>query len=183
MENSLEFGSPTLSRRKLLDFPTGATLATAAGMALYPAAKVFVPPAEKTGVGSAVLAKDKLGNQIPASQILVEPPSTRALVAGVAAEPTYLTVQTDRTLSDHGIVDKVHPSGMYFSLERASATVSASLSRFLLRARRYGVSRSGRSSPQASPRKCRGRQDFDDSLDGKGPTYWRAALVGLELRE
>ena len=114
MENSLEFDAPALSRRKLLNFLTGATLATAAGAALYPIAKVLAPPADKTGIGGATIAKDKLGNPIPASQILVEPPDTRALVAGVAAEPTYLTVQADGTLSDRGIVDNCTHLGCTF---------------------------------------------------------------------
>ncbi|WP_017323873.1 cytochrome b6-f complex iron-sulfur subunit [Synechococcus sp. PCC 7336] len=114
MENSLECTSPSLSRRKLLNFLTGAALATTAGAALYPVAKVFVPPVEKTGVGGAVRAKDKLGNPIPASQILIEPPGTRALVAGIAAQPTYLTLQNDGTLSDRGIVDDCTHLGCTF---------------------------------------------------------------------
>ena len=66
--------------------------------------KFFIPPAE-TGAGGAILAKDVLGNPIPASQILAELPGSRALVAGLAGEPTYLIVKEDNTLDSIGIVD------------------------------------------------------------------------------
>ncbi|MEG3899531.1 MULTISPECIES: cytochrome b6-f complex iron-sulfur subunit [unclassified Microcoleus] len=104
MDNSLPLESPSLSRWQLLNFITGAAVAATAGAALYPVSKFFIPPAE-TGAGGAILAKDILGNLIPASQILAEPPGTRALVAGLAGEHTYLIVKEDRTLDSIGIVD------------------------------------------------------------------------------
>ena len=88
-------------------------IATTAGAALYPAAKFFVPPQEGDKDGS-IIAKDKLGNIIPASQILAEPPGTRALVAGLAGEPTYLTVTEDGTLHPWGIVDNCTHLGCTF---------------------------------------------------------------------
>lgn len=89
MDDSLPLESSSLSRRQLLNFLTGATVAATAGSALYTAGKFFIPPVETTGAGEAILAKDILGNPIPAIQILAEAPGTRALVAGLAGEPTY----------------------------------------------------------------------------------------------
>lgn len=76
-------------------------------------AKFFVPPAEKQENG-AIIAKDIHGKPIPASQILAEPPGTRALVAGLAGEPTYLTVLEDGSLGKMGIVDNCTHLGCTF---------------------------------------------------------------------
>ena len=105
MDNNFALESPSLSRRQLLNFLTGSAIAVTAGSALYPFGKFFFPPAEKTGPGGAMRAKDILGNPIPAAQILAEKPGTRALVAGLAGEPTYLIVKEDNTLDNIGIVD------------------------------------------------------------------------------
>lgn len=113
MDNhSLPLESPSMSRRKLLNFLTGAAVASTAGAALYPVAKYFIPPSEK-GEGGAIIAKDVLGNPIPASQILAEPVGTRALVAGLAGEPTYLTIQKDG-IDRIGIVDNCTHLGCTF---------------------------------------------------------------------
>lgn len=114
MDSNFPIESPSLSRRQLLNFLTGATVATAAAPALYAAGKFFIAPAEKTGVGGAIVAKDILGNPIPASQILAETPGTRALVAGLGGEPTYLVVQDNGTLDKIGVVDKCTHLGCTF---------------------------------------------------------------------
>jgi cytochrome b6-f complex iron-sulfur subunit len=114
MDTSLPIEAPSLSRRQLLNFLTGATVAATAGSALYVAGKVLIPPAEKTGLGGAIVAKDVLGNPIPATQILAEAPGTRALVAGLAGEPTYLIVTEDNTLDKIGIVDNCTHLGCTF---------------------------------------------------------------------
>lgn len=113
MENSLPLENPSLSRRQLLNFLTGAVVATTATAALYPVAKFLQPPQEG-GEGGKIVAKDVLGNPIPASQILAEPVGTRALVAGLAGEPTYLTVQEDGSLHPWGIVDNCTHLGCTF---------------------------------------------------------------------
>jgi cytochrome b6-f complex iron-sulfur subunit len=104
MPNTLPLETPSMSRRQLLNFLTGAVVATTATSVLYPAAKFFIAPTE-VGEDGSILAKDIHGNLIPSSQILAEPVGTRALVAGLAAEPTYLTIQSDGTLHPWGIVD------------------------------------------------------------------------------
>ena len=110
---SLQPDSPSLSRRKLLNFLTGAVVATTTGAVLYPAAKFFIPPSE-TSEDGGILAKDQLGNPILASQLLAEAPGSRALIAGLAGEPTYLTVRDDGTLSPMGIVDNCTHLGCTF---------------------------------------------------------------------
>ncbi|MBU7583559.1 MAG: cytochrome b6-f complex iron-sulfur subunit [Nostoc sp. TH1S01] len=114
MNNSFPIENPSLSRRQLLNFLTGATVAATAGSALYTVGKFFIPPAESTSAGGAIIAKDILGNPIPASQILVEPQGTRALVAGLRGEPTYLTVTQDHNLDAIGIVDNCTHLGCTF---------------------------------------------------------------------
>jgi cytochrome b6-f complex iron-sulfur subunit len=114
MDNSLPLDHPSLSRRQLLNFLMGATVAATGGAALLAVSKVLIPPPELTGVGGAILAKDKLGTLIPASQILSESPGTRALVAGLAGEPTYLTVQDNQTLDPIGLVDNCTHLGCTF---------------------------------------------------------------------
>ena len=113
MEHIISHESPSLSRRQLLNFLTGATVAATAGSALYPIAKFLVPPREVTESGG-ILAKDKLGTPILASQILAEPPGTRALIAGLAGEPTYLTVTEAGTLNPMGIVNNCTHLGCTF---------------------------------------------------------------------
>lgn len=113
MDDSLAFDPPSRSRRQLLNFLTGAVVASTAGSALYPALQFFVPPSEG-GVGGRILAKDKLGTPIPAAQILAEPPGTRALIAGLAGEPTYLVVQSDQTLHPIGLVNNCTHLGCTF---------------------------------------------------------------------
>jgi cytochrome b6-f complex iron-sulfur subunit len=113
MEDSLSIENASLSRRQLLNFLTGAVVATTAGTALYPLGKFFIPKKEASADGS-IIAKDINGNPIPASQILAEPPETRALVAGLAGEPTYLTIKKDGTLHPWGIVDNCTHLGCTF---------------------------------------------------------------------
>lgn len=105
--------TPSMSRRQLLNFLTGGVVAATAASALYPAGRFFLPPIEGDGSGS-VIAKDKLGNPIPAAQILAEPIGTRALIAGIAGDPTYLTIKADGTLSDRGLVDSCTHLGCTF---------------------------------------------------------------------
>ena len=92
---------------------TGAVVATTVGASLYPAGKFFVPPAEGNEDGS-IIAKDRFGNPIPTSQILAERSGTRALVAGIAGEPTYLTVKEKDKLDKMGIVDNCTHLGCTF---------------------------------------------------------------------
>ena len=113
MEEAFPLESPSMSRRQLLNFITGAVVATTASAAFYTTAKFFVPPTEGNEDRS-IIAKDRLGHPIPASQILAEPKGTRALVAGSAGEPTYLTIADNGKLETIGIVDNCTHLGCTF---------------------------------------------------------------------
>ncbi|MEO0488910.1 MAG: cytochrome b6-f complex iron-sulfur subunit [Cyanobacteria bacterium J06659_2] len=113
MDQVVSLESPSLSRRQLLNFLTGAVVATTVGSALYPAAQFLIPPAE-VGEGGGILAKDQRGNPILASQLLAESPGTRALIAGLAGEPTYLIVKDDGTLDAMGLVNNCTHLGCTF---------------------------------------------------------------------
>ncbi|MEM8780175.1 MAG: cytochrome b6-f complex iron-sulfur subunit [Cyanobacteria bacterium P01_G01_bin.49] len=113
MKDSITLEYPSMSRRQLLNFLTGAVMATTASATLYAAAKFFIPPTEDNGDGS-IIAKDRLGHPIPASQILAEPRGTRALVAGLAGEPTYLAIAEEGKLETIGIVDNCTHLGCTF---------------------------------------------------------------------
>jgi cytochrome b6-f complex iron-sulfur subunit len=106
--------SPPLPRRQFLNFFTGAVVAATVGSVLYPLGKFLTPPDQEIGVDGTLIAKDILGNPIPASQILAEPPGSRALVAGLAGEPTYLIVKADQTLDHIGLVDNCTHLGCTF---------------------------------------------------------------------
>ena len=114
MDTSLPIERSSLSRRQFLNFLTGATVAVTTGSMLYAVSKFFIPPPESLGAGGAILAKDILGNPIPATQILAEAPGSRALVAGLSGEPTYLTVTEDHTLDSIGIVNNCTHLGCTF---------------------------------------------------------------------
>lgn len=113
MEDIRPLEYPSMSRRQLLNFLTRAVVASTATVALYLAAKFFISPQEGNDDGS-IIAKDRLGHPIPASQILAETPKTRALVAGLAGELTYWTVVEGRKLDKIGIVDNCTHLGRTF---------------------------------------------------------------------
>lgn len=113
MHDNPALSSDSLSRRQLLNFLTGSAVAATVGGALYPVARYMVPPQQGEG-RNAVAAADKYGHPIPASQILAEPVGTRALVAGLKNEPTYLTVKAGKTLDPKGLVDNCTHLGCTF---------------------------------------------------------------------
>lgn len=113
MDDSFPLDVPSLSRRQLLNFLTGAVVASTVASGTYPLANSLLPPALSNEEDSTI-AKDILGNPIPAEQILAEPSGTRALVAGLAGEPTYLTVVDSETIDSMGIVDNCTHLGCTF---------------------------------------------------------------------
>ncbi len=112
-EESLPLEYPSMSRRQLLNFLTGAVLATTASSVIYPITKFLVTPSEKNEGGS-IVAKDRLGKPIPASQILTKPIGTVALIAGLEGEPTYLVVKEEGKLDNIGIVNNCTHLGCTF---------------------------------------------------------------------
>ncbi len=113
MDDYFPIDNSALNRRQFLNFLTGTAFAATAGSTLYPMIKFFIP-GDEAGYGGAILARDRLGNPIPASQLLANPPGSRALIAGLAGEPTYLTVTAANTLDEIGIVDNCTHLGCTF---------------------------------------------------------------------
>ncbi|MGF1567950.1 MAG: cytochrome b6-f complex iron-sulfur subunit [Nodosilinea sp.] len=113
MDANFACDNASLNRRQFLNFLTGTAVAVTVGSALYPTTQFFFPP-KVAGAGGAILAKDSLGNPIPVSQLLANPSGSRALVAGIAGEPTYLTVTKDNALDKVGIVDNCTHLGCTF---------------------------------------------------------------------
>ena len=95
-------------------FLTGATVAATVGGALYPAAKFLVPPREASEGGGILAKKINLAILSPPVKILAYPPGSRALIAGLASEPTYLTVREDQSLGEMGIVNNCTHLGCTF---------------------------------------------------------------------
>lgn len=164
--------SPSLSRRQLLNFFSGSALAVTAGGALYPTLRYFTPLQEGS-VDGAILAKDKLGHSIPAAQLLAEPPGTRALVAGVAGKPTYLTVQEGMYRQ------QLHPPGLYLSREPCRSSVSMSLSWLPVYRGRRSVTGIICPAPGAGASEDRSRVHSRRPLDRPGSSHRQAPLVDL----
>lgn len=146
--------------------------------------KFLVPPAEKTGAGGAVIAKDVLGNIIPASQILAEAPGTRALVAGLAGDPTYLVVKEDGSLDRIGLVDVCTHLGCTFPWNSNDQQFQCPC-----HGSRYNPDGSVERGPAPLPLKIVRVAVIDDqillspcftfSLDRPRPPHRKQALVGL----
>lgn len=112
MQSTFFDGIPSPGRRRLLNFLTGAVVVSAASAAAYPLTRLFVPPSQQSTDGG-FLARDVNGQPIPAQMLLVEPVGTRALVTGLAGEPTYLTI-TATGLAERALVNNCTHLGCTF---------------------------------------------------------------------
>ncbi|KAI9078865.1 hypothetical protein K1719_039135 [Acacia pycnantha] len=94
---------PDMEKRKLLNLLLlGALSLPTAGM-LVPYATFFAPPGTGGGSGGTV-AKDAIGNEVIAAEWLkTHGPGDRTLTQGLKGDPTYLVVESDRTLATYGI--------------------------------------------------------------------------------
>ncbi|CAA2980650.1 cytochrome b6-f complex iron-sulfur subunit, chloroplastic [Olea europaea subsp. europaea] len=94
---------PDMGKRELLNLLLlGALSLPTAGM-LVPYASFFVPPGTG-GAGGGIVAKDALGNDVLADVwIKNHGPGDRTLTQGLKGDPTYLVVESDRTLATYGI--------------------------------------------------------------------------------
>jgi cytochrome b6-f complex iron-sulfur subunit len=94
---------PDMGKRELMNLLLlGALSLPTAGM-LVPYGAFFAPPGGKGGSGGTV-AKDAIGNDIVASEWLkIHGPGDRTLTQGLKGDPTYLVVESDRTLATFGI--------------------------------------------------------------------------------
>jgi cytochrome b6-f complex iron-sulfur subunit len=94
---------PDMGRRQFMNLLTFGTITGVALGALYPAVKFFIP-ASSGGAGGGVTAKDKLGNDIIASDFLASHNGgDRTLAQGLKGDPTYMVVSEDRTIASYGL--------------------------------------------------------------------------------
>ncbi|KAF9611513.1 hypothetical protein IFM89_032559 [Coptis chinensis] len=94
---------PDMSKRETLNLLLlGALSLPTAGM-LVPYAVFFAPPGSG-GAGGGTVAKDALGNDVLAAEWLkAHGPGDRTLTQGLKGDPTYLVVESDKTLATYGI--------------------------------------------------------------------------------
>jgi cytochrome b6-f complex iron-sulfur subunit len=94
---------PNMGRRQFMNLLTFGTVTGVALGALYPVVRYFIPPSSG-GAGSGVTAKDALGNDIIVSEFLSEHnPGDRTLAQGLKGDPTYIVVESDKSIADYGI--------------------------------------------------------------------------------
>jgi cytochrome b6-f complex iron-sulfur subunit len=94
---------PDMGRRQFMNLLTFGTLTGIAAGALYPVVSYFIPKSAG-GTGSGISAKDKLGNDITASEFLANHPAgDRTLAQGLKGDPTYLIVTEDKQIASYGL--------------------------------------------------------------------------------
>ncbi|XP_071722022.1 cytochrome b6-f complex iron-sulfur subunit, chloroplastic-like [Rutidosis leptorrhynchoides] len=94
---------PDMSKRQLMNLLLLGALSLPTGIMLVPYGSFFVPTGTG-GSGSGIVAKDSVGNDIIAEQWLkTHGPGDRTLSQGLKGDPTYLVVESDRTLATYGI--------------------------------------------------------------------------------
>ena len=94
---------PDMGRRQFMNLLTfGAVTGVAAG-ALYPVVSYFIPKSSGSA-GGGLAAKDKLGNDITASEFVAgRQPGDRSLAQGLKGDPTYLIVSEDESIESFGL--------------------------------------------------------------------------------
>lgn len=94
---------PDMGRRQFMNLLAFGGAAGVALGALYPVVRYFTPPSSG-GSGGGVTAKDALGNDISVSGFLSSHnPGERQLSQGLKGDPTYLIVNSDKTLVNYGL--------------------------------------------------------------------------------
>nr|P08980.2 RecName: Full=Cytochrome b6-f complex iron-sulfur subunit, chloroplastic; AltName: Full=Plastohydroquinone:plastocyanin oxidoreductase iron-sulfur protein; AltName: Full=Rieske iron-sulfur protein; Short=ISP; Short=RISP; Flags: Precursor [Spinacia oleracea]7QRM_D Chain D, Cytochrome b6-f complex iron-sulfur subunit, chloroplastic [Spinacia oleracea]7QRM_L Chain L, Cytochrome b6-f complex iron-sulfur subunit, chloroplastic [Spinacia oleracea]7ZYV_D Chain D, Cytochrome b6-f complex iron-sulfur len=94
---------PDMQKRETLNLLLLGALSLPTGYMLLPYASFFVPPGGGAGTGGTI-AKDALGNDVIAAEWLkTHAPGDRTLTQGLKGDPTYLVVESDKTLATFGI--------------------------------------------------------------------------------
>ncbi|GAB4316424.1 MAG: cytochrome b6-f complex iron-sulfur subunit [Geminocystis sp.] len=94
---------PDMGRRQFMNLLTFGTITGVAAGALYPVVSYFIP--KSAGVtGAGIAAKDKLGNDVVASEFLASHQAgDRTLAQGLKGDPTYLIVTEDKQIASYGL--------------------------------------------------------------------------------
>ncbi len=94
---------PDMGRRQFMNLLTFGTIAGVAAGALYPVVSYFIPKSAG-GAGGGFTAKDKVGNDIIASDFLANHQAgDRTLAQGLKGDPTYIVVTEDKAIASYGI--------------------------------------------------------------------------------
>lgn len=94
---------PSMGRRQFMNLLTFGTATGVAAAALYPVVNYFIPPSSG-GKGGGLIAKDKLGNDIKASEFTAaHNPGERVLAQGFKGDPTYLIIESDGSIANYGL--------------------------------------------------------------------------------
>jgi cytochrome b6-f complex iron-sulfur subunit len=95
---------PDFGRRQLMNLLAFGTVTGVAIGALYPFVKFFIPPSSGRGGRNTVTAKDALGNDIIATELLAKHSAgDRVLAQGLKGDPTYIVIEEDRTIANYGL--------------------------------------------------------------------------------
>lgn len=94
---------PQMGRRQFMNFLTFGTVTGVALGALYPVVRYFIPPSAG-GAGEGITAKDALGKDVKASELLAEhTPGDRVLTQGLKGDPTYTVITEDEQIASYGL--------------------------------------------------------------------------------
>ena len=94
---------PDMGRRQFMNLLTFGTITGVAAGALYPVVKYFIPKSSG-GAGAGLAAKDKLGNDILASEFVsTRQAGERSLAQGLKGDPTYLIVSEEESIESFGL--------------------------------------------------------------------------------
>lgn len=94
---------PDMGRRQFMNLLTFGTITGIAAGALYPVVSYFIPKSAG-GAGGGVTAKDKLGNDLSASEFTANrQPGDRSLAQGLKGDPTYIIVSEDQQIASYGL--------------------------------------------------------------------------------
>ncbi len=94
---------PDMGRRQFMNVLTFGAVGGVALGALYPVVSFFIPKSTGGG-GAGIAAKDKLGNDVLASEfVAARQPGDRSLAQGLKGDPTYLIVSEDEDIASYGL--------------------------------------------------------------------------------
>ncbi|MBF2057288.1 MAG: cytochrome b6-f complex iron-sulfur subunit [Cyanobacterium sp. T60_A2020_053] len=94
---------PDMGRRQFMNLLTFGTITGIAAGALYPVVSYFIPKSAG-GAGGGLTAKDKLGNDLVASNYIASHGAgDRSLAQGLKGDPTYVIITEDKQIASYGL--------------------------------------------------------------------------------
>ncbi|MCS6958815.1 MAG: cytochrome b6-f complex iron-sulfur subunit [Pseudanabaenaceae cyanobacterium SKYGB_i_bin29] len=94
---------PSMARRQFMNLLVGGSAAVTVLGALYPVVQYFIPP-KKGGKGGGETAKDALGKDVLASEVLAtHQVGERVMVQGLKGDPTYLVITDNKEIANYAL--------------------------------------------------------------------------------